>query len=218
MDEDHAPTDAPRLILASGSPRRAALLERIGVDFEQHPPGADETPRRNETPEALCRRLARTKARTVANRQPNAIILGADTLIEIDGESLGKPRDADDGHRMLTRLSGTTHRVHTAMAVLDTNGTEHAAVSTSAVTLRTIDTGEIEHYWATGEPADKAGGYAIQGLGSLFVQHLDGSASAVAGLDCCRVAILLRAAGFPILNGSQCESPAGQFAWTSDNP
>lgn len=207
MDNNHAPAGTPPLILASDSPRRAALLEQIGVGFEQQPADVDETPRPDETPETLCRRLARTKAGAIAGQRPSAVVLGADTLIEFDGEALGKPRDAADGHRMLTRLAGTTHRVHTAMTVFNANGAEHTAVSTSTVTLRAIDSDEIERYWATGEPADKAGGYAIQGLGAIFVSHVDGSASAIAGLDCCRVATLLQTAGLPVLGGSQNRDP-----------
>lgn len=147
----------------------------------------------------MCQRLARTKAEAVHQSQPQCAVLGADTLIEFNGEILGKPRDADHGRQMLARMAGRRHRVHTAVAVLAPGGECHEALTTSVVTLRPITSDEIAAYWASGEPADKAGGYAIQGLGGLFVSHLDGSGSAVAGLDCCRTAELLRAADISVL-------------------
>ncbi|NNC23942.1 septum formation protein Maf [Salinisphaera sp. USBA-960] len=188
-----------RLLLASGSARRAEILDTLGIEFDIQPADIDESARAGEAPDALCRRLATQKAETVHASAPDATIIGADTLVAFGGEALGKPRDAEHGRSMLAAMSGTTHRVHTAMTVIAPPGTVHEHLSTSVVTLRALAAEEITAYWATGEPIDKAGGYAIQGIGGAFVEHLDGSASAVAGLDCCQIVALLRAAGVAIL-------------------
>ncbi len=176
-----------RLVLASGSPRRRDLLTQLGVPFDVVPPDVDETPRPGERPLDLVRRLATTKARAV-DHTPT---LAADTIVDCDGEVFGQPRDADDATRMLRRLSGRTHRVHTGVA-LRTAGHEDVAVVTTLVTMAPITLGALRWYLDTGEPFDKAGAYAIQGAGAVLVEGVRGSVSNVIGLPLTTVAAMLR--------------------------
>jgi septum formation protein len=185
------------LYLASASPRRRELLQQIGVLFRVMGTSVDETPLRGEAPLDLVSRLAAAKARAgwEASREPrDAPILAADTVVVLDGEILGKPKDGDDAQRMLLRLSARTHEVLTAVALRCAAGTE-IKVSRSLVTFRAILAAEAEAYWATGEPSDKAGGYAIQGRAAIFIADLHGSYSGVMGLPLFETAELLCSAG-----------------------
>lgn len=175
---------SPVILLASASPRRSELLRQIGVDHVVRPVEVDESVRPGEAPAAYVLRLADAKARALRAQlpPPEALpILAADTTVALEGTILGKPHDAGDARSMLERLSGRTHQVHTAVAVLH-GGVLDARVSTSDVSLRPLSPEEIGWYCGTGEPLDKAGGYAIQGLAAVFVRHLSGSYSGVVGL------------------------------------
>jgi len=184
--------DLPGLVLASGSPRRRELLAQLGLTFTIVSPDVDETPHPGERPIHLVRRLARAKAAAVGG----AVVLAADTTVELDGDNLGKPADVDDARRMLRRLSGRAHRVHTGIAVRV--GSDVAAeVVTTIVTFVALQPPVIDWYVGTGEPLDKAGAYAIQGAGGVFVEHVRGSVSNVVGLPLTTVARLLeRTAGW----------------------
>lgn len=180
------------VILASASPRRAALLEQIGVEFEASNADIDESPRPGETAESLALRLAEAKAAALA--RPDALVLGSDTVVALDDELFGKPAGRDDAVRMLSRLSGRTHRVCSGVAAI--YGRRRASrLCVSHVTMAALDEHAIDAYWASGEPLGKAGGYAIQGLGAVFVAHLAGSYSGVMGLPLFETAELLRAFG-----------------------
>lgn len=183
-------TDAalPRLVLASGSPRRRELLGALGVLFDVRPTDVDETPGPTETPIDLVRRLAVDKASAGLDAAPerDVVVLAADTLVAVGGEVLGKPVDADDATRMLGLLSGTRHPVHTAVAVAwRADGTAAALsveVVTTWVTMRRLTDAEITDYVATGDPMDKAGAYAIQEIGDRFVEQVEGPFDNVVGL------------------------------------
>ena len=186
-----------RLYLASASPRRRELLDQIGVSYEVVVADIDETPLQDESPDGYVSRLASAKAAVVHGRLAgDAVVLGADTAVVIDGQILGKPVDRADGLRMLERLSGRKHDVLTAVAV-HSKGDSCVQVVQTCVEFRVIDAEERERYWATGEPADKAGGYGIQGFGAVFVTALHGSYSAVVGLPLCETASLLASVGIP---------------------
>ena len=190
------------LYLASGSPRRRELLTQIGVPFSTVSAAIDETPLVNEPATAYVERLAREKARagykhvTASPAGDDFCVLGADTAVVLDGQILGKPVDEADALAMLMALSGREHEVLTAIALIDATRCETRVVS-SAVRFRNISTQEAARYWASGEPLDKAGGYAIQGLGAVFVSGLEGSYSAVVGLPVCETAELLGHFGIP---------------------
>ena len=191
----------PQLYLASKSPRRRELLAQIGVSYGIIAADLDEAPLPGEAPEDYVRRVALDKAR--AGRAlleiPGEVpVLGADTLVTIDGQILGKPRDADDALAMLRLLSGRTHRVLSAVALIGAE--ERQALSTSEVSFRPIGDREARAYWNSGEPADKAGGYAIQGLGAVFLRELRGSYSGVMGLPLYETAALLAAEGIVLLD------------------
>lgn len=180
-----------RLILASSSPRRQELLTQIGVPFSVQVPAIDETPLVGEAPPAYVQRMAEEKARAVLAQQAGDVcVLAADTSVIVDGLILGKPADAADAKAMLLRLSGREHQVLSAIAVADQSRLNSHVVSCK-VAFRTLTDAEIEAYWLTGEPRDKAGSYAIQGLGAVFVQAIHGSYSAVVGLPLAETAALL---------------------------
>jgi septum formation protein len=179
------------LVLASGSPRRRELLSLLGLDFDVIVPDIDETPRSGESGLQLVERLAREKASTVAAQRPDAIVIGADTAVEVSGEILGKPVDDVDARRMLRALSGRTHWVHTAVAVAADGNRVSTTTTSSEVTFTTLSDAGIEWYLATGEPFDKAGGYALQGAGGVFVTTVSGSVSGVLGLPLHETATLL---------------------------
>lgn len=190
----------PRLCLASASPRRRELLASIGLeaglDVITCAVDIDETPLPDEPPEALVIRLAEGKAVAASVNAAFASdtlllpILGADTVVVCDGRVFGKPRDQADGAWMLRQLSGRRHQVITGVAVSGPQGLVSLSVTTH-ITLRQLSDDEIDAYWATGEPLDKAGGFAIQGRGALFVSCLEGSHSAVVGLPLFETAQLL---------------------------
>lgn len=170
-----------RLILASGSPRRRQLLELIGLDFDVRPADVDETPLIGEEPIAYASRVAREKAHEVATCHPGQMVLGADTVVEAEKEIFGKPSSTEDAANMLQRLSGRPHLVHTALS-LDSDGTAHEVVDSALVQFVELTDEMIHWYVATGEPMDKAGAYAIQGLGGLLVEGIEGSPNTVIGL------------------------------------
>ncbi|WP_426149802.1 Maf family protein [Pseudomonas sp. DC3000-4b1] len=187
----------PSLFLASGSPRRRELLAQIGVPFSTLTAPIDETPLPGEQPQAYVCRLAMAKAKAGQAQAPaGAVVLGADTAVILDEQILGKPADGQDARAMLAALSGRAHRVFTAVAVRSASEAEVICVS-SQVRFRHLSAQEIDAYWASGEPADKAGAYAIQGLGAVFVETIDGSYSGVVGLPLCETAALLARFGVP---------------------
>ncbi len=173
-----------RLVLASSSPRRRELLRHAGFDFEVHPSHIVEEIQQGELPEEFARRAAREKAMHVAAvSPPGSLVLGADTVVVIDGEMLGKPSDFEDAARMLRLLSGRTHQVHTGVCLVRAPG-EIVALEheTTLVTFRELDEEEIRRYVESSEPLDKAGAYAVQGLASKFVTRISGCYSNVVGL------------------------------------
>ena len=190
------------LFLASGSPRRRELLTQIGVPFNTVSAAIDETPLANESPAAYVERLAREKAQAGRLQLLKSIpdgafcVLGADTAVVLDERILGKPVDEADALAMLMALSGRVHEVLTAIAIIDAGRCETRVVR-SQVRFRNISKQEASLYWASGEPRDKAGGYAIQGLAAVFVTGLNGSYSAVVGLPVCETAELLGHFGIP---------------------
>jgi septum formation protein len=186
---------APRVILASASPRRRDLLALIGIAHEVRPADVDESVQSGETPVAYVERVARAKAATIAAREPEAVIIAADTTVVVDGEILAKPEGPADAARMLARLGGRSHVVHTAIAVAH-DGRIESAVETVGVTFRSISTEEIAAYVATGEPLDKAGAYGIQGYGATIVERVNGDYFSVMGLGLSRLVELLRRLGF----------------------
>jgi len=185
---------SPQLILASASPRRRELLVSIGVHPLVRPADIDEALRDGETPERHVVRLATAKAEALLPGAGGLPVLAADTVVVCDDQVLGKPRDRDDGLRMLALLSDRWHRVLSAVSLRDTRG-HHQVCTETAVCFRRLESAECEAYWACGEPRDKAGGYAIQGLGGCFVTAIRGSYSGVVGLPLAETLLLLRAAG-----------------------
>lgn len=187
------------LYLASGSPRRRELLTQIGVPFSSLSVPIDENALPEEPPRAYVERLARAKAQAglAALADPrDAVVLGADTAVILDGRILGKPLDRDEAVATLSALSGREHRVLTAVALASTTRVVARVVGTR-VRFRRLTRAEIEAYWATGEPRDKAGSYAIQGLAAVFVSQLQGSYSAVVGLPLGETAELLAEFAIP---------------------
>jgi septum formation protein len=191
-------TSAP-LLLASASPRRSELLRGAGVAFEVRPADVDESARAGEPPEQYATRLAREKALRVAQdsgADPPRWVLGADTIVVLDGVVYGKPADPEHAVRTLATLRGRTHRVLTAVALARSDGSAlHELRVESQVTLRAASDPEIRAYVATGEPLDKAGAYALQGAGGGLVLRVEGSRSNVIGLPLDETLVLLRDAG-----------------------
>ena len=184
-----------RVILASASPRRRELLGLLQVPFEVVPAAIDEAVHAGEAPRPYVERVCRQKAEAVERLHPDAAVLAADTSVVIDGEILGKPgHDARLGAEMLRRLGGRTHEVLTAVAVATADGT-FAGVFTSRVTFRPLSEAEVAWYVGTGEGADKAGGYAVQGHAGAFITAVDGSPTNVIGLPLAETVALLRQAG-----------------------
>jgi len=187
------------IYLASASPRRRDLLRQLGIEFEAMPSNILEVRQAGESPADYVLRVARDKAQFVArlvNERglPVFPVLGADTEVVLDGEILGKPQDRAHGMALLRRLAGRTHEVLSAVCVVD-SGSEHTALSTSRVTFRPLTDAEIAQYWETGEPADKAGAYAIQGKAAAFIERLEGSYSGVMGLPLHELAGILKKIG-----------------------
>lgn len=180
------------LVLASGSPRRRELLGRLGIPFDVVTADVDETPGAGESPSELVDRLAAAKAVAVSRQRPGAVVIGADTVVAVDGEILGKPADADDARRMLQTLSGRWHDVHTGIALAVDGAVAAGAVVRTAVRFAELTDAEICWYVATGEPLDKAGAYALQGAGGALVAAVAGSPSNVVGLPLAELAACLR--------------------------
>ena len=197
--------DAVDLYLASKSPRRRELLEQIGVRFAVVSADADETLLIAEAPEDYVCRVALDKARAVIEGSlpdPSRPVLAADTAVVLDDRVMGKPATRTEALAMLQMLSGRTHRVLSGIALIIADGSASFALSDSLVRFRVIDSDDAAAYWDTGEPADKAGGYGIQGLGALFVADLQGSYSGVMGLPLFETARLLERAGIAVLNNA----------------
>ena len=188
------------IILASNSPRRQELLRQIGIAFRTIPSDADEAILPGESPEKYAVRVALDKASSVAARTDSGIVIGADTIVVVGDEILGKPADARDAARMLTMLSGKMHRVITGLAIVDASTT---AVKTASAVTRVwfydMTPEAIESYVATGEPLDKAGAYGIQERGALFVERIDGCYFNVVGLPLSLLAGLLRDADITLI-------------------
>lgn len=185
----------PSLLLASASPRRRQFLLELGFSFELVAAPTDETPRDGEPADQLARRLAREKAAAALTSLPGAVVLAADTVVVLDDEPLGKPRDEADFRRMMRALSGRTHEVVTGVAARVIGGETYDDAVHTRVTFRPLDDAQIDWYWATGEPHDKAGGYAIQGRAGAFIERIDGSHSNVIGLPLVETLALLERAG-----------------------
>jgi septum formation protein len=189
-----------QILLGSASPRRRDLLARAGVAFEVLAADIDERARPGEAPRALAERLAREKAHAVAARlgaAPRRLVLGADTIVVLGGDVLGKPADPDDAVRLLSRLVGRAHAVLTGVAVVatDRRGAAATRVVESRVVMRAAEEAEIRRYVATGEPLDKAGAYAAQGEGRRFIERIEGSETNVIGLPLAQVVEHLRRMG-----------------------
>jgi septum formation protein len=193
-----------RLVLASGSPRRADLLQAAGIPFDVFPVDVDEHFRIGEKPEHAVARLAQAKAELAATSHPTGVVLGADTTVVIRGEALAKPADTADAARMLRLLSGRTHDVFTGVC-LCAPGRRLVHVEPTRVRMAELGESEIAWYVSTGEPFDKAGGYAVQGLGSRFIEGIDGSYSNVVGLPISSVYELLKELGCDILGGKKSQ-------------
>ncbi|MGI5310599.1 Maf family protein [Rheinheimera sp. WS51] len=181
----------PKIALASASPRRRELLTQLGVEFQLVKADIDETPYPNEKPELYVQRLAIAKAKAgLARLEAEQPTLGSDTIVVAQQHILGKPRDIDDFKRMMTMLSGSAHQVMTAVALVDSQRSLSTLVITE-VLFRPISEAEMQDYWLSGEPQDKAGGYGIQGLAARFVERINGSYTAVVGLPLCQTEQLL---------------------------
>lgn len=189
-----------KIILASKSPRRRELLEMLGFkDFEIIPASGPELSPEGLTPSDTVCGIALGKAREVAkNAEKGALIIAADTLVCLDGEFLGKPKDKEDAARMLERLSGRTHTVYTGVALIK-DGEELCEAEASDVLFRELSGAEIDAYIATGEPMDKAGAYGAQGLGALLVKGIDGDFFNVMGLPVCTLGLMLGRLGVDVL-------------------
>lgn len=185
-----------KLILASASLRRQELLRAAGIEFEVRPANIPEDPHPGERPIQYAVRLAREKAEKIAGQFPGNYVLGADTIVVVDGEILGKPSDAQDAARMLRRLSGCSHRVTTAVSIIAPGKPPDTRWLTSEVSFRPVREEEIREYVAGGEPMDKAGAYAIQGGAAPWVVRLEGDYTNVVGLPMPLVSEMLRDSGF----------------------
>ena len=189
-----------KLILASSSPRRAEILREAGIAFKIRAASVEETPLPNENAESMVIRLAEAKARAVAESlDPNisAIVIGADTTVELNGQIFAKPRGAEDAREMLASFSGRTHKVLTGICALRLpDKMTNSAVESTAVTFAALAPTEIESYVASGEPFDKAGGYAIQGLAGRFIPRIEGCYFNVVGLPLARLYALLSELGW----------------------
>lgn len=173
----------PVLILASNSPRRRELLDQVGMSYELDPAHVDESVLPGEGPEEYVLRLAMAKAAETARRHGSGLVLGADTVVVLDGDILGKPATYEEAVDMLTRLSGRAHKVMTGVALLDAlTGESASGVEVTEVRMCAIGKDEVEAYASTGEPMDKAGAYGIQGRAALFVEGVDGDFFNVVGL------------------------------------
>lgn len=186
----------PEIVLASTSPRRRRLLEQLGLRFQVEAPSLDETPRPGEAPEDYALRLSEEKAFQVSWRRPEALVIGADTVVVLEGEMMGKPADAAHAREMLARLSARTHQVITGLTVLWPPRQLYLSQAVlTQVTFKPLSAVEIEFYVNTGEPLDKAGAYGIQGKGALLVEKIAGCYNNVVGLPLFALGLLLEQAG-----------------------
>ena len=180
-NDKRAELELAEIVLASGSPRRAEILATVGWKFRKKVPDVDESVKSGEPPEIYVERLAVSKARAIADSDIRSIVLGADTIVLIDGSIVGKPRDIDDARRMIESLSGRWHEVLTGVA-LSKNGKTEAAIQTTRVKFRTLNQTEIDFLLMYGEPLDKAGAYAVQAQAALFIDRIEGDYWNVVGL------------------------------------
>lgn len=187
------------LILASASPRRKELLEKLRIPFSTHSADIDETIEAGQSPAQIVTTLALKKAKAVAEQYRNSVVIGSDTTVVSNGQILGKPVDRQDAKRVLQELSGQTHSVYTGVAVVYGTQLETFYEKTD-VTFWPLADEEIERYLDTGEPFDKAGSYGIQDLGALFVQSINGDYFSVVGLPIARLSRVLKKMGFPYIN------------------
>lgn len=195
-------TTSGKFILASASPRRRELLSLIGLQFDVIPGNVDETFMNGETPKEHVLRLSGEKARKISDLHPDAWVMGADTIVIIKGEVLGKPRKADEAKEMLGKLSGQTHTVFTGFTVTRKSADVFISEALySAVRFRTIPEDEMAWYISTEEPYDKAGGYAVQGMGAFFIKEIRGSYTNVMGLPLCEVVDVLKRVGALMFSG-----------------
>jgi septum formation protein len=197
----------PPVILASQSPRRRELLTLVGIPHTVRPADIDEAYLPGEEPAAHAQRLAREKAAVIAAAAPDAVVIGSDTIVVLDGDVLGKPRDEAHAAEMLSRLSGRSHVVMTAVAVRR-GGEERSAVEIVGVTFHPLSVQEVHAYIATGEPMDKAGAYGIQGFGATIVERVDGDYFAVMGLPLQRLVRLMADLGLRYRFGGAIEEVA----------
>jgi septum formation protein len=182
-----------RIVLASGSPRRRELVKMMGLKFELAVPEIREDLVPRARPSSLVVDLALAKALSLTGKFPDGVILGADTVVVLDGRILGKPRDLADARAMLRTLSGRTHTVYTGLALVDVpTGLRETCCEKSLVTMKRITDEEIDRYLATGEPMDKAGSYGIQGFGAVFIKHINGCFFNVMGLPVGRLYDMLK--------------------------
>ncbi len=185
----------PPLFLASASPRRKQFLLEMGFDFRVVRSRADEAVQEGETAQEYARRVARAKAVNASGATDSAVVLSADTVVVQEGEILGKPRDEGDFRRMMGKLSGAAHEVVTAVVARVIAGPTFERLVSTRVWMRPLSEQEIAWYWATNEPRDKAGGYALQGKGGVFVTRIEGSSSNVIGLPLAETLAMLEEAG-----------------------
>ncbi|MBL0172816.1 MAG: septum formation inhibitor Maf [Gemmatimonadaceae bacterium] len=205
-----------RVVLASQSPRRRDLLTLIGIPHDVRPADVDETVLPGEAPIPHCERLACAKAWALAATEPDALVIGSDTIVVIDGDILGKPRSEDEARAMLARLNGRTHIVHTAVAVVY-QGRTRSGVESVSVTFRALNAAQMADYVSTGEPMDKAGAYGIQGFGATIVERIDGDYFAVMGLALGRLVRLMAELGVEYHFGPlRCN--IGARAWVGGEP
>lgn len=195
---DDRPGALPRLVLASASPRRAELLTTLGLRFSVQPADIDESVLDGEDPAAYVERVARAKAAAIAAADPDVVVVAADTTVVLDGAIFGKPRDGDEARSMLRRLSGRDNQVLTGVAVIAA-GRVVARVAATTVSFSVLDDADIDWYVTTGDLLDKAGAYAIQGAGGLFVTGIDGSYHNVVGLPLDTLRELVAQVGFDLL-------------------
>ncbi len=197
----------PRLVLASASPRRREILETLGLVFEIRASDVDESLASGESPYDAAERLAREKAWHVSVSEPGAVVVAADTIVVLEGRALGKPADREDAVRMLRELRGRRHEVVTGLAVAH-GGTLWSGRDVSGVVFAPMTEKEIRFYVASGEPDDKAGAYALQGIGGVFIERVEGSPSNVIGLPVRLLARLLGEAGFRLpASGGRLPNP-----------
>jgi septum formation protein len=196
-----------KIILASASPRRRELLESIGLSFEVRPSSVPELPEAGEDVDTYVRRLARAKAEEIASASPDAWVIAADTVVYIGAELLEKPGSREDAIRMLERICGERHTVYTGLTLKHSaSGYSETTVTTSEVWMLPLSRPEIEWYVDTGEPMDKAGAYAVQGIGAMFIERINGNYTNVVGLPLAALFEMMKKAGIPPIGATRPET------------